>query len=86
LATSEVERRVISAIQAVFANKRMSAPSINSTTVLDRTLGLESIDFAELVVRLETEFGADPFSEPSVGPVRTVADLAALYEKYSRPN
>lgn len=83
---NEVERRVISVIRAVFANKRISAPPIESTTVLDRTLGLESIDFAELVVRLEIEFGADPFSEPNVGSVRTVADLAALYEKYTRPN
>jgi acyl carrier protein len=46
---------------------------------LDTSLGLESIDFAELAVRLESEFGKDPFSTGDIPPIRTIADLAALY-------
>jgi hypothetical protein len=47
-------------------------------TVLDTSLGLESIDFAELAVRLETEFDKDPSAIDDVPPIRTIADLAAL--------
>ena len=81
---TENERRVVAALQAIFSNKRVPPPPIGPETVLDRTLGLESIDFAELVVRLEQEFGADPFSEGSVGTISTVADLARVYEQYNK--
>ena len=76
---SPTEQRVISVIHAVFDNKKQTPPLINPATVLDRSLGLESIDFAELVVRLEVEFGTDPFSNGTAGPISTVADLAALF-------
>jgi acyl carrier protein len=77
----ETERRVISTIAAVFANKGRAAPPLDASTVLDRSLGLESLDFAELVTRLEREFDSDPFSTGApLPPIRTVADLAALYQ------
>jgi acyl carrier protein len=67
------------AIRAVFANRRQESPALGPDTALDRSLGLESIDFAELAVRLEREFGADPFADGDVPPIRTIRDLAALY-------
>jgi acyl carrier protein len=73
------ETRVANAIREVFANKGQSAPELGPDTVLDTSLGLESIDFAELAVRLESEFGKDPFASGDVPPIRTIADLAALY-------
>ena len=45
-----------------------------------RSLGLESLDFAEVVVRLEQVFGKDPFSEGTIPEVRTLHDLCTLYE------
>ena len=73
------EIRVAHAIREVFANKGQRPPELGPDTVLDTSLGLESIDFAELAVRLELEFGKDPFASGDVPPIRTIADLAALY-------
>jgi acyl carrier protein len=73
------ESRVVDAIRAVFKNKGLGPPELGPDTILDTSLGLESIDFAELAVRLESEFGLDPFANGDVPAIRTVADLAALY-------
>ncbi len=45
--------------------------------------GLDSLDFAIVVARLEEKFDADPFSvmEEPVYP-RTLADFVAIYEDY----
>lgn len=77
---SPTEKKVIDEIRAVFANKGLTAPEITPQSPIDLSLGLESLDFAELAVRLEMVFGRDPFLEPNVPPLRVVADLAALYE------
>lgn len=76
---TDAEQRVIEEIRAVFSNKGCPAPELGPETVLDRSLGLESIDFAELVVRLEIAFNKDPFAAADQAPIRTVGDLAALY-------
>ena len=78
--TSASESKVIAALKAVFENKGQDAPELAPDTLLDGRLGLESIDFAELVVRLEQEFGKDPFAADTVPQVSTVHDLAALYD------
>ncbi len=74
------ENRVISALEAVFENKGQNVPEMTPDTALDGSLGLESLDFAELVVRLEQEFGKDPFATDGVPQVNTVRELAALYD------
>ena len=72
------EEIVIAQIREVFANKGLTAPPLTPQTALDRSLGLESLDFAELAIRLEQVCGTDPFAS-SVPAISTVADLAALY-------
>ena len=76
---STQETEVIHQLRAIFQGRGLDAPSMSPTTALDRTLGLESLDFAELAVRLEGVYGRDPFSEPNVPPIQTIADLARLY-------
>jgi len=71
---------VIRCIQEVFESKRQKPPSIGEGTRLDASLGLESLDYAELVVRLEQAFGADPFAEGIPPGLQTVGDLVALYK------
>jgi acyl carrier protein len=73
--------RVICCVNQVFENKGQTPPSLGPETVLDRTIGLASIDFAELVVRLEGKFGVDPFSEGASLDVVTIQELASLYFK-----
>jgi acyl carrier protein len=77
---SPAEAKVIACIAEVFDNKGEAAPPLGPDTRLDASLGLDSLDFAELVVRLEARFGGDPFSRGASGRVGTVAELARLYE------
>lgn len=77
---SATEGRVIAVFGQVFKNKGLEPPKMGPDTVLDRSLGLESIDFAEVVVRLEQEFGTDPFDEGVPPGIRTIADVARLYD------
>jgi acyl carrier protein len=73
------EAKVIACIAEVFDNKGEPAPPLAPETRLDASLGLDSLDFAELVVRLEASFGGDPFARGASEAVGTVAELAKLY-------
>jgi len=81
---SDAVRTVIRCIEQVFENKGLPAPPLRPETVLDRSIGLQSLDFAELVVRLEGEFGVDPFSEGAAVDVLSVGQLAELYSALQR--
>ena len=70
---------VIGEFRTVFKNKGVDPPLMSAETILDGSLGLESLDFAEVVMRLEQVFGKDPFSGDTIPEVSTVADLCALY-------
>ncbi len=77
------EAKVIASIAEVFENKGVKPPLLGAETRLDASLGLDSLDFAELVVRLEAKFGADPFAQGAT-PVETIAQLARLYDQALR--
>jgi len=72
------QSQVIEVFADVFRNKGLNPPPMDASTVLDASLGLESLDFAEVVVRLEEKFGKDPFAS-GMPSIRTVGDLARLY-------
>jgi acyl carrier protein len=74
------EIAVIQILQAIIHSKQLPVPSITPDTALETKLGLESLDFAELVVRLEEATGKDPFADGNAPQVQTVSDLAALYD------
>ena len=47
--------------------------------------GLDSLDIAELIVKLEEKFGVDPFKEASsTRSTRTFGDLIRFYAKHAR--
>ena len=71
--------RVIRCIAEVFTNKSLPVPELSADTPLGESLGLSSLDYAELVVRLEVEFGRDPMSAGELPDFRSVGDLARLY-------
>lgn len=70
---------VIQVLSEVLANKGVSAPTMQADTALDRTFPLDSLDYAEVVVRLDAEFGSDPFSSANPPTVSTIAELANAY-------
>lgn len=72
-------RKVIACLGEVFENKGQTPPALSAETALDHSIGLESVDFAELVVRLEDAFGVDPFSEGAELNVLDIKTLASLY-------
>lgn len=72
-------QKVILVFEEVFRNKNMRPPVLDAGTILDGSLGLESLDFAEIVVRLADEFENDPFASEATPEVTTLGDLAALY-------
>lgn len=72
--------KVLACLAEVFENKGLAVPELSADTPLDSSLGLQSLDYAELVVRLEDEFDIDPFDVAEPPQVNTVAELTALYE------
>jgi acyl carrier protein len=78
--TTGVQDKVIEQLTEVYRNRQLVPPPLGPETAFDGSLGLESLDFAELIVRLEQVFGKDPFAEGSILEVKTIGDLAALYE------
>ncbi len=71
---------IVEEFRTVFKNKGLAPPALLPETILDGSLGLESLDFAEVVMRLEQVFGKDPFGGDTIPEVRTLADLCASIE------
>jgi acyl carrier protein len=66
---------LISTINEVRANKRQAPVNgIAAQTRLREDLGFESLDLAELTVRIEEKFGVDVFAD---GLVHTVGEIEA---------
>ena len=55
---------------------------VRASDTLQGDLGLQSLDLAQIVARLEMELESDPFLElVSITSVRTVADVVSAYER-----
>jgi len=81
---SDSVETVMGCIREVFRNKGLAPPALAPHTILDHRLGLRSLDYAELVIRLEEKFGWDPFAQgPNVTSI-TIEQLAQLYERPGR--
>ena len=78
---SEIEATLYRIIGEVLENKGEPVPELTPATPSDSSLGLESLDWAEVVVRMEMELGYDPFQNDSGSDLRTLGDLVASYEQ-----
>jgi acyl carrier protein len=66
-------------LKSVFAAKNLPTPAItDETELLGGTIDLDSLDLAEIVVRLTNASGYDPFENGFV-PFRTAGELIRLY-------
>jgi acyl carrier protein len=78
----EVRKAVLQAIRETLAAKGLPPPaSLDLATPVDGTLGLDSLDWAAVIVRLEEKTGIDPFQRPVERELKTVRDLVELYEE-----
>jgi acyl carrier protein len=73
------QNRIIEVLLDIFKEKGLAIPALNSETVLDQ-LGLESLDFAQAVIRMEEITGKDPFATGAEYQIKTLSDLAVLYD------
>lgn len=76
---TENQARIIEALTEVFAAKGLAVPHLDPETVLDQ-IGLESLDFAQAVIRMEEITGKDPFASSADFQIRTLSDLSAMYD------
>lgn len=77
-------RAVAEAIAGVLRDTGRDARPIEPQMLLAGDVGLDSLDLAQTIVLLERSLGVDPFRSAAQGaprpPLRTVADLVAIYE------
>jgi hypothetical protein len=70
---------LLAVLRETLTARGLPVPALSLATPVDGTLGLESLDWAVVVVRLEEETGADPFRRGVNRPLRTVGDLVEVY-------
>jgi hypothetical protein len=76
---TENESRIVQFLSEVFTMKGMAVPPLGPDTVLDQ-IGLESLDFAQVVIRMEECTGKDPFATGEDFQIKLLSDLAVLYD------
>ncbi|MCA1530639.1 hypothetical protein [Bradyrhizobium yuanmingense] len=82
IAAAQVNGLVHAAIARIMELRGLPAKSLHGDDKLNATLGLRSLDLAELVFELESVFGADPFQKlVPITSVRTVDDLVGAYRR-----
>jgi acyl carrier protein len=81
LSRDELTRAILQIIGETLVAKDLSAQGLGLDSPVDSSLGLDSLDWAAVVVRIEMETGVDPFAEGTIGGLKTVSDLVDLYVK-----
>ena len=79
MTSTEIESRLIEVLLDITTTKGLGTPLLAGDTVLEQ-IGLESLDFAQAVIRMEEITGRDPFASGADYQLRTVKDLADLYD------
>lgn len=74
-----IARRITGAIAGVMAERGLDAARIEPGAKLSDTLGLKSMDLAQIVLNLEDALETDPFQTIPITSIRTVGDLIGAY-------
>lgn len=89
LAKSEAANRVGQLVRDTISDlldeQGLENPGVEDDAKLVDTLGLKSMDIAQVVLVLEDELDADPFQEIPITSVRTVGDLINAYRVALEP-
>jgi acyl carrier protein len=78
--TTVVRRRIESVINQVLEDTGRSTRRLTDDDTLSDSIGLDSLDVATTVVRLEQEFGVDPFRNVGFS-ARSFGQFVAAYER-----
>ena len=81
IATSRegIAQQVVAAIAAVMSQRGLDTAGIAPEAKLSDTLGLKSMDLAQIVLNLEDDLETDPFQTIPITSIRTVGDLINAY-------
>ena len=77
---AQVDEMVRATIADLLDEQGLDNPGIEDEAKLVDTLGLKSMDIAQVVLTLEDELEIDPFQEIPITSVRTVGDLIQAYQ------
>lgn len=80
--TGDMERvaaTVRETVAAVMRERGLDAAAISYEAKLSDTLGLKSMDLAQIVLTLEDDLETDPFQAIPITSIRTVGDLVRAY-------
>lgn len=78
-AREQIAATVIAAVAEVMRQRDLDPAGIDTEAKLADTLGLKSMDLAQIVLNLEDELAADPFATIPITSIRTVGDLIDAY-------
>jgi acyl carrier protein len=78
--TSRVTIAIVHAIRDCLKDKGLESADVRLDTPVDSTLGLDSLDWAAIVVTVEDDLGVDPFATGVDRELKTVKDLVEVYE------
>jgi len=79
LTQHRVEETVEASIAAVMTARDLDPGKIDRAAKLSETLGLRSMDLAQIVLTLEDDLNTDPFQQIPITSIRTVGDLTQAY-------
>jgi acyl carrier protein len=85
-AATRVDQMVRDTIADLLEEQGLDNPGIEDDAKLVDTLGLKSMDIAQIVLVLEDDLDVDPFQEIPITSVRTVGDLINAYHSALDPN
>lgn len=78
---ASIKELILKIVSDTLENKGIQADNLGENSSVGAELGLDSLDWATVVVRIEEEIGIDPFAKGNVGQLVTMADLIRLYEE-----
>ena len=79
MTVTDNQTRLIELLSEVMREKGLAVPPLGPEVVLDQ-LGLESLDFAQVVIRMEELTGKDPFASGQEFQILTLADFSLVYD------
>ena len=81
----QLTKTILDTIREVLIEKGLTPSNLSLETHLDAIKGIESLDWAVIVVRLEDSTGVDPFSQGLSRELRTANDLVEIYQSQLSP-
>ncbi len=78
---SDLFETISAAIGRRFDERERTPPELSEASPIDGRLGLDSLDWAVVIVELENELRVDPFAKGGQASLDCLGDLVDLYHQ-----